>query len=125
MEELVVSKLWEGIVEWFSLIDWVFVIVFMFITWIFTDFTKVPKTHSDKIWWVKFVKNLDTYVPLTIRVFVLGIIVAWFYAVMNDYSTKQEINGLIYGVVAAMILYKVYLNKWMKKGSELLKGTKK
>ena len=100
MEELFYTKLWEAVQLFFDGIHWLFVLVFMIITWLVLEVTaKLLKQ-----------KKLDKWV-ITVAVFALGLILSSLYAYVYDLQNKVDIANLFYSVLMGMVIYKVGIDR--------------
>ena len=100
MEELFFTKIWEAVKLFFENIDWLFVLLFMLITWLLlegiTSITKLNKAIT------------------TICVLVIGVILASLYAYIYDRGGKLEFANLFYSVLMGMVLYKIGIDKLLE-----------
>jgi len=104
MEDLFITQILEGFKAFLMSIDWLFMVVFMLVTWLFNAGAK----HPTKAKPLNFVQKIHPALfPL-----LLGVIIAIGYAYLRGFKTKDEIASLLYAIIFGMVIWKLGFNKF-------------
>jgi hypothetical protein len=98
------QELWSGVSQFFALINWLFIVVFMLSAWIANDTIDSVNTHTR---WADFLKT----VPKILRSLVLGIFWILLFAWGFRYINRTDILAMIFSLVLSSFLYQVGINK--------------
>lgn len=98
MEELFISKFWDAVKEFFDSINWLFMLIFMIITWLVNASLQLKKLED---------RTLQSWFVL-----VIGVGLAILYAYLYDIWDKPGIAGLLYGILAGMVIWKLGISKF-------------
>jgi TRAP-type C4-dicarboxylate transport system permease large subunit len=98
------AELWNGVQQFFALINWLFIVVFMLSAWIANDTIDSTNTHTR---WADFLKT----VPKILRSLALGIVWIVVFAWGFRFTNRTEIMAMIFSLVLSSFLYQVGINK--------------
>jgi uncharacterized membrane protein len=104
MEELFIVKFWDAVKEFMDSINWLFMLLFMIITWLVNAGANIKKLKDDKTYQAWFV-------------LALGVVLSILYGYLNDITTKEGITGLLFAIIAGMVVWKLGISKfedWIK-----------
>lgn len=110
MEQSFIDQLWAGVQLWFANINWMFVPIFIIVTWLFNEGTDSQKTLK----WLNWLQKIGRTWRVLIGGIILGIPYCWIYNLNN----KEEIVGVIYAILVGMIMWKMGIDtvfEWIKK----------
>lgn len=103
MEQNLIQEVTGGIIEFLGLIQWIYVIVFIIITWLTNDFSEAKNVASWLSWWAA--------IPKLLRVFILGVVLIAVFGYFWRMSTREEYFVLTLSMFAAMVFYKIGIDK--------------
>ena len=109
METTFIAQLWAGIETFFASINWLFLVVFVTITWLLNEGTDSCASFK----WLNWLQGI----PRKWRTIISGLLMALIFAYLYDLRTKVEIAGLIYSIILGMIIWKLGLDsffEWFK-----------
>lgn len=106
MENLFLNNLLEGLRQFFEAANWVFIVCFMLLTWLFNSYTDSDK----KAGWLTFLSKI----PKAVRTLILGIVLAWIFAWLFDLKTKEQFSSLFFSIIIAMVIWKIGIDKMFK-----------
>lgn len=86
-------------------VNWLFVIVFMLVTWLVNDTSEAINTNSPN-WFNK--------IPKVIRALFIGILGIIIFAWTNQVQSRSEIFKLILSLLMAMVIFKFGINKILR-----------
>ncbi len=86
-------------------VNWLFVIVFMLVTWLVNDTSEAINTNSPN-WFNK--------IPKVIRALFIGILGIILFAWSNQVQSRSEIFKLILSLLMAMVIFKFGINKILR-----------
>ena len=109
MEQEIIQQFLQGAKEVFLDVNWKFVVVIMTLGWLFNEGVE----SETKFKWLNFIRKLSPQV----RVLILGVLVSFPFAWLDNLNGKIQYAGLFYGLMAAMVIWKLGVNKifdWLK-----------
>jgi len=103
---LTISKIWGGIVTFWSYLNWVFIVAFIIVSGIFNMYVsadnKAPKL------------NFFRKVPMAIWVLCIGVIMACIFIFSYEIVGKADITGLLWSIIFSMGIYKLGIDKLIR-----------
>ena len=116
INESVINGIKKGTFTFISLINWLFIVVFIVITWLFNDTVDAKNTATKLNWFSK--------IPKMLRSFLMGILIAVIFYWVFGYNTRIDIFALFCSLISGMVLYKIGIDKIFKFISEKYLGFK-
>ena len=105
IQSLTVSKIWEGVVTFWSYLNWVFIVAFIIFSGIFNMYVSA----ENKAGWLNWFRK----VPMAIWVCLIGIMLALIFIFIFDITSKRDIAGLFFSIVFSMGIYKMGIDKFI------------
>lgn len=105
MKELLDGEILLGFKEFLGNIEWVFLFLFVFLTWVLNIF-RSPKKTAVK-WYQK--------IPSAIKIFAFGLILSFVYMWLLSKTTKADFFEMINTITFGMVAWKFGFNKLAKK----------
>ena len=99
METTLIREIADGFVEFLHYIEWIYVILFIIITWLFNDFSEARNAAKWLTWWSR--------IPKLLRVFILGIVLIGVFGYFLRINTREEYFILVLSMFAGMVFYKI------------------
>lgn len=105
VESFSLSIIIDSLKHLVSSVNWLFVIVFMLVTWLVNDTSEATNTSS----WNWFNK-----IPKALRALSIGIIGIVFFAWVYQIHSREEIFKLILSLLMAMVIFKFGIDKILR-----------
>jgi len=106
MEELVWQNLQEGFKTLLGYIEWVYMVVFILVTWLFNSYT-FSKSKAGHL-------NVLQRIPPHVWAVIIGMLLAIFWVWGFDCNSKDCIVGLFFTLIFAMVIYKFGIGKLLE-----------
>lgn len=109
METTFISQILSGITQFFQSVNWLFVIVFIVVSWLLNEGTESESSFR----WLNWLKKI----PKAWRTFMGGLILAVLFAFLYDIRSKIDFASLIYSLLVSMVIWKLGINTfftWFK-----------
>jgi|GEM_PF-4545453 len=103
LQGLTISKIWGGIVTFWSYLNWVFIVAFIIVSGIFNMYVSAENKAPKLDWFRK--------VPMAIWVLCIGIIMACIFIFSYEIVGKADITGLLWSIIFSMGIYKLGIDK--------------
>lgn len=105
IESFSLSIIFDSLKVLVSSVNWLFVIVFMLVTWLLNDTSEATNTST----WNWFNKT-----PKAIRALFIGIIGIILFAYVYQVHSREEIFKLILSLLMAMVIYKFGIDRVLR-----------
>ena len=115
-DALLINNLFDAVKQILSYVNWVFLLIFIVVTWLIND---VTDAENAALWLTWFSK-----IPKVIRVLVFGILQILFFAWAFKATDRLELFKLVLSLLFSMVAYKIGINKILKAISTRLFGLK-
>lgn len=106
LQGLTISKIWGGIVTFWSYLNWVFIVAFIIVSGIFNMYVSAENKAPKLDWFRK--------VPMAIWVLCIGVIMACIFIFSYEIVGKADITGLLWSIIFSMGIYKLGIDKLIK-----------
>jgi len=106
LQGLTISKIWGGIVTFWSYLNWVFIVAFIIVSGIFNMYVSAENKAPKLNWFRK--------VPMAIWVLCIGVIMACIFIFSYEIVGKADITGLLWSIIFSMGIYKLGIDKLIK-----------
>lgn len=106
------DNLQVGLQSFLGMINWLYVIVFIIISWLINDATDAENKFMWLSWYGK--------IPKVLRSLVFGILLIGIFYWAFNYTTRIEVINMLFSLLASMILYKFGIDKILRFISERL-----
>jgi len=106
IQGLTISKIWGGIVTFWSYLNWVFIVAFIIVSGIFNMYVSAENKAPKLDWFRK--------VPMAIWVLCIGVIMACIFIFSYEIVGKADITGLLWSIIFSMGIYKLGIDKLIK-----------
>lgn len=103
IQGLTISKIWGGIVTFWSYLNWVFIVAFIIVSGIFNMYVSAENKAPKLNWFRK--------VPMAIWVLCIGMIMACIFVFSYEIVDKADITGLLWSIIFSMGIYKLGIDK--------------
>lgn len=103
LQGLTISKIWGGIVTFWSYLNWVFIVAFIIVSGIFNMYVSAENKALKLNWFRK--------VPMAIWVLCIGVIMACIFIFSYEIVGKADITGLLWSIIFSMGIYKLGIDK--------------
>jgi len=103
LQGLTISKIWGGIVTFWSYLNWVFIVAFIIVSGIFNMYVSAENKAPKLNWFRK--------VPMAIWVLCIGVIMACIFIFSYEIVDKADITGLLWSIIFSMGIYKLGIDK--------------
>lgn len=115
-DTLLINNLFDAVKQIFSYVNWVFLIIFIVVTWLINDVTDAENCAQWLTWFSK--------IPKVIRVLIFGVLQIMFFAWAFEATARIELFKLMLSLLFSMVVYKIGINKFLKAISTRLFGLK-
>jgi hypothetical protein len=88
-----------------SSVNWLFVIVFMLVTWLLNDTSEATNTLT-VTWFTK--------IPKAVRALILGFVCILVFAWVNQTASREEVFKLLLRLLIAMVIFKFGIDKILR-----------
>jgi len=106
------DSLQVGIMAFLNMLNWLYVVVFIIVSWLINDATDA----DNKFYWLRWY----SLVPKIIRSLISGLLlIVLFYWAFN-YHTRIEVVNMIFSLLFSMVLYKFGIDRILRFISERL-----
>lgn len=106
LQGLTISKIWGGIVTFWSYLNWVFIVAFIIVSGIFNMYVSAENKALKLNWFRK--------VPMAIWVLCIGVIMACIFIFSYEIIGKADITGLLWSIIFSMGIYKLGIDKFIR-----------
>lgn len=106
LQGLTISKIWGGIVTFWSYLNWVFIVAFIIVSGIFNMYVSAENKAPKLDWFRK--------VPMAVWVLCIGVIMACIFIFSYEIVGKADITGLLWSIIFSMGIYKLGIDKLIK-----------
>jgi len=113
--ESIITGIKDGSITFLSLINWLYVVIFIVVTWLFNDLIEAKNTGTKLNWFNK--------IPKMLRSFIVGLVIAFiFYFTYTDENIRLNIFSLFISLISGMVIYKIGINNILAIVSEKFLG---
>lgn len=106
VQGLTLTHIWEGVVTFWSYLNWVYIVAFILFSGIFNMYVSAENKAPGLNWFRK--------VPMALWVILIGAFLALIFVFVFDVNTKQSIAGLFFSLFISMGIYKLGIDKFIK-----------
>lgn len=103
VSESVINHIKDGTLSFIDLINWLFIIVYVVITWLFNDLSAANNTAKWLNWFNK--------IPKMLRSFLMGLFIAILFYWVFGYNERLDVFALFCSILMGMVIYKIGIDK--------------
>lgn len=105
VESFSLSAITDSVKLLINSVNWLFVLVFMLVTWLLNDTSEA--TNTKQIAWF-------TRIPKAIRALFIGLAFIWLFAWVDQTTTREGIFKLILSLLMAMVIFKFGIDRILR-----------
>jgi len=106
VDQTIMDKIKAGVMDFLGYINWLFLVVFIGVSWLTNDTAEATNFAGWFSWWAK--------IPKIIRTLIAGVVQMGVFYWLFDYNSKAEVRDMVFALFGGLLIYKFGLDKFLR-----------
>jgi hypothetical protein len=106
VDQTIMDKIKAGVMDFLKYVNWLFLVVFIGLSWLINDTAEATNVAGWFSWWAK--------IPKIIRTLIAGIVQIGVFYFLFQYNSIAEVRDMVFALFAGMLIYKFGIDKFLR-----------